>query len=312
MAASVPEVRRALVYATVLYWQTRELPLVERCVESLLRQDGGSGIELRVIVIDNGCGGTPGLPNEASLELIRLSENRGFAGGHNVGMRRAADGGADFVLLFNSDAVAEPGLIRDLVAAAQTWPFAAFIGPLIVRAAAPDRVESAGQSFNSWSARHREVGRGELITSVEGRPHKVDAVSGCALLARCQALEVIGLLDEDLFAYFEDMDWCLRAHHAGYDVVVVPGARVLHMGQGSTGGASTLSTFYSVRNHMVVAARHAKPIRRRLVMVLALSYHLAYLARAPDRRNTKNLVALAQGGWAAWTGQLGAPHLRTD
>jgi GT2 family glycosyltransferase len=285
---------------------------VERCVESLLRQEVGSEVTLRILVVDNGCGATPRLPSEARLELIRLPQNRGFTGGHNIGLRRAADDGADYVLLFNSDAVAEPGLLRDLVAAAQLWPTAAFVGPLIVRATAPDRIESAGQSFNAWTARHREVGRGELITSLDGRPHTVDAISGCALLARCRALEVIGLLDESLFFYFEDMDWCLRARHAGYDVVVVPNTRVLHLGQGSTGGTSPLLTFYSVRNHMVVAARYTRPIRRRLLMMLVLGYHVAYLVRTRDRRKSKHLVALARGAWAAWTGRLGGPNSTAD
>jgi GT2 family glycosyltransferase len=305
LAASTPEAQPTLVYATILFWQPRELSFLGQCVESLLAQDLGPGVELRVLLVDNGCGATPSFPPDAPVALIRLPQNNGFAGGHNVGLRHALTQGADYVLLFNSDAMAQPGLVRELLAAARAWSSAAFLGPLIVRAAAPDRVESAGQSFNKWTARHRELGRGASVSSVRARPTAVDAVSGCALLVRSSTLDAVGVLDDDLFMYFEDMDWCLRARRRGFDVVIVPTSRVLHIGEGSTGGASPRSTFYSVRNHMVVAARQASPIRGWLVMLLAFGYHLAFMATSRKRRNRTHLSALIQGAWAAARGNFG-------
>ncbi len=312
MVTSVPKPRRTLVYATILYWQVRELTFLGQCVESLLAQDVSEGIELRILLIDNGCGATPSCANDGSVELIRLPENRGFAGGHNVGIRQAMACGADYVLLFNSDAVAQPGLVHDLLVGAKAWPSAAFVGRRIVRPSATDCVESAGQSFNAWTARHRELRRGARVSSVGAALHQVDAVSGCALLARCKAIQAIGLLDDDLFMYFEDMDWCLRARRAGYDVVVAPAARVMHIGEGSTGGATPRSTFFSVRNHMIVAARQAGPIPTWLLMVLALSYHLAFLATSKERRNRGHLDALVRGARAAWAGRLGPWRDGTD
>ncbi len=313
MANSAPESRRrTLVYATILFWQTREFALLGRCVDSLLAQNVGDDTELRILLIDNGSGATPCLPAAPALEFIRLPANRGFAGGHNFGLRLAIDRGAEYVLLFNSDAIAHTNLVRDLLAAAQAWPSAAFFGPLIIRLSVPQRIESAGQSFDVRTARQRELSQGQPVSSVDTRPHRVDAVSGCALLARCRAINTIGLLDESFFAYFEDMEWCLRAGRAGYQVVVVPAARVLHLGRGSTGAAAPLVTFYSVRNHMLVAARHSGRIRGRLLMVLAFGYHLAFLMRARARRNRRHLVAVVQGAWAAQRGQLGERRTGAD
>src|SRR3982074_3031138 len=70
LANSAPEGRRTLVYATVLYWQTRELSLLRRCLDSLLGQNLGNTCELRIILIDNGCGATPSLPVNTPVELI--------------------------------------------------------------------------------------------------------------------------------------------------------------------------------------------------------------------------------------------------
>jgi GT2 family glycosyltransferase len=298
----VLEQTRLVVYASIAYWQKRELPLLRRCIDSLLSQDLRPTTELRIVLVDNGCGAEPQLPPDADVRLIRLPENRGFAGGHNVAIREALANKADYVLLFNSDAVADSTCLTALLDAAEAAPTAAFLGPLIVRASDVDRLESAGQSFDTRTGRHRELDRGRLAASVNPTPHHVDAVSGCALLARASALRSIGLLDEQLFAYFEDMDWCLRARHAGFSVLVVPEARVEHVGGGSSASASELSTYYSVRNHMLVAERYGGVLPK----LLAFAYQLAYVARSPERRSTAHLRALAEGAWAALSAHPGA------
>jgi GT2 family glycosyltransferase len=304
LASSTAEL---LVYATVLYWQPRELELLERCVGSLLGQVCDERLRLRVVLVDNGTGLRPHLRPDERLEQVALRKNRGFAGGHNTAMLHAFERGAEYVLLFNSDAVADRNVVQQLVAAAEAAPDAAFVGPLIVRAADPTRVESAGQGFDTRFGRHTELGRGRRVSELaKACTREVDALSGCALLARCAAVRAIGLLDEDLFAYFEDMDWCLRARRAGYRALLVPSAKVWHRGQASTGGSSPISTYYSVRNHMTVAARYATPVRGTWVMPLVLAYQLAYLARSPRQRTRQHLLALASGARAAWAGEAGA------
>jgi GT2 family glycosyltransferase len=294
-----------LVYASILYWQPRELEFLQSSVESLLAQGQSERFDLRVLVVDNGCGLPPGLPDDPRVDLIRLAHNVGFAGGHNTAMRRGLEGDADYFFLFNSDAVAGADCLEVLVAAAETAPRAAFVGPVLVGAQNADTVQSAGQSFGFWSARHREIARGRAARSIGLAPRPVDSLSGCALLARRAAIETIGLLDEDLFAYFEDMDWCLRGRQAGYEVLVVPRARVSHAGQGSSGTFSPLSTYYSVRNHLLVAARYARgpsPVLQLLVVI----YHLGYLARSATRRTGSHFAALVEGARAAWSRQTGA------
>jgi hypothetical protein len=67
---------------------------------------------------------------------------------------------------------------------------------------------------------------------------RVDAAMGCSLLIRAEALERVGLLDETYFAYHEEVDWCFRAHQAGYDVYYQPLSRVWHHGSRSTVASS--------------------------------------------------------------------------
>lgn len=290
------------MYATVLYWSERELPLVERCVESLVAQ-AAPFTDLRILVIDNGCGLTPRLPE--FVELLRLPSNLGFTGGHNAGMRAALAAGAEFFFLVNSDVVLDPSCLLAMLKAARAWPAVGILGPLVLSERSAGQVESNGQAFNAWTGRHHELSRGVAAVDVDQAPHTVDAVSGCALLARRAVLECVGLLDEGLFAYFEDMDWCLRAGRAGFHIGVVPQARVWHKGAGSTRPGWPGTTFYSVRNHLVVAARFGRGPLTWMLAGLVPAYHLAFLLSSRDRRTMTHLAALVRGTFAAWTSRMG-------
>jgi GT2 family glycosyltransferase len=65
----------------------------------------------------------------------------------------------------------------------------------------------------------------------------VDAISGCFWCVRREALDQVGLLDEDFFFYGEDLDWCKRFHDSGWDVIFYPEAKVIHFGGGSSSNA---------------------------------------------------------------------------
>ena len=112
LASSAASGSRPRVCASVLYWQPRELDLLPACIDSLLAQGRAGHVDLRVLVVDNGCGLTPSLPSDSHVELIRLPRNLGFAGGHNAAMRRAMDDATDYFFLFNSDAIAQPAVPR--------------------------------------------------------------------------------------------------------------------------------------------------------------------------------------------------------
>jgi GT2 family glycosyltransferase len=114
----------------------------------------------------------------------------------------------------------------------------------------------------------------------------VGRADGAAMAASRAAIERVGLLDEELFAYVEDVDWSLRIRRAGLAVVHVPAARVRHKGSGATGGrASTTNLYYDTRNTIVVCERHRPlpPGARALRRAVVVAAHLAQAASHPDR-----------------------------
>jgi GT2 family glycosyltransferase len=234
------------------------------------------------------------------VELLQTGANLGFAAGNNVGIRRALEQGADWVLLLNNDAAAEPGLATALERAALERPDAGLLACKIVFADG-GRVQYAGGSFNArlgYSGRVQTKGADVL--------REVGRADGAALAVSRVALERVGLLDEALFMYVEDVEWSLRIRRAGFAVVFVPDARVRHKGAAASGGrASTTNLYYDTRNTIVVSERHAPLPRglRALRRAVVVSAHLAQSARHPAR------VAAVRAVLAGWrdarAGRLG-------
>ena len=112
------------------------------------------------------------------------------------------------------------------------------------------------------------------------------------------AIERAGLLDERLFLYVEDVDWSLRIRKAGFAVVFVPDAVVLHKGSASTGGgASTTNLYYSTRNTIYVAEKRDARCRAACAALrrgVVVATHLAQAWSHPDRRAARAAVL---DGW---------------
>jgi len=108
--------------------------------------------------------------------------------------------------------------------------------PKIYYAEPPNRIWYAGGEISFWRGTARHPGIRETDRGQHDRARDVDYASGCALLARREVFEKVGLLDEGYPAYFEDADLCMRAARAGFRIRYVPGAKVWHRISASTGG----------------------------------------------------------------------------
>jgi GT2 family glycosyltransferase len=285
----------------VLNWNGRDDTL--RCLDSL------RGLDAEVIVVDNGS-------TDGSVEAIRAAfprvgvidtgANLGFSGGNNAGIRRALEGGADWVVLLNNDAVLEPGALDALREAAARHPDA---GVLAGKLLFPDgRVQWAGQRVglrSGYSGRPRGYGKadGPQWSKEEDVPRAV----GALMAVSRRAIEQAGLLDEALFVYVEDVDWSLRIRAAGFRCVFVPGARARHALSASTGGdaGSTHTLYYGTRNTIVVCERHA-PLGAAGTRLRRLSTIAAFMARALlVQRSRAAAGAVLAGARDAAAGRLG-------
>jgi hypothetical protein len=167
------------------------------------------------------------------------------------------------VLILNSDAVLAGDTIDllDLALAGDV----AIAGPLVVVKGPSGRIESAGVNYAALTGRmcHRLHGISRSNAVVPDLA-EVDGVSGCAVLVRREVFETVGLLAEEFFYGFEDIEFCLRARSAGFRSVCIGRAVVEHQGAASIGQSSPRRLYFAVRNHLLLATRvgpQAWPIR---------------------------------------------------
>jgi len=290
-----------VLVAVVLSWEGREDTLA--CLESL------RGIE--TICVDNGS--TDGSAeavrtHHPEVELVETGANIGYAAGNNVGIRRALERGAEWVLLVNNDAIAEPGLADALVAAAAARPDAGVLACKVYFEEPPDVLMYAGGSTRlRLGYGGRQLGWGERDVAQYDSVRDVDRATGAAMAVSRAAIERAGPLDEVLFAYVEDVEWCLRIRRAGFAVVFVPEAKAWHKGSASTGGAaSTANLYYDTRNTLFVCERHEplpfglRGLRRGVVVG-------AHLLRALQNPNRGPAVRAVLSGWRDFRrGKMGA------
>jgi GT2 family glycosyltransferase len=307
---------RASTFAIVLNFRTpdRTIRAVRSVQQSPIPAD-------RIIVVDNASGdGSAGTLRESlpGIGLIVSETNGGFSWGCNLGIREALARGAARVLLVNSDAVVSPGAVSAMERALDADARLGIVGPLLVSYDNPDIIESAGISYDRFSGRMRHAcsGARRSAAAVVDR-RTVHGVSACAMLVTRAVFERVGLLAEEYFYGFEDLDLCLRAHAEGFGVacVAAAGAEVLHEGGASIGPVSARRIYFATRNHLLLASRcgGAAPALLRCLRpasILALNLaHALLTSRAPLR---EGLGAFARGTRDHFAGRYGAGPSAAD
>lgn len=226
----------ATVHVIVLNWNGAQV--IGACLDSLLRVEGAS---LDVIVVDNGStDGSAALVRERypGIELIENGRNLLFAGGNNVGLRRAMRKGARLLLLLNNDTEVDPLFAAELARAFDD-PRTGIAGPKIYYHDDPRRIWYGGGGFHPVTGVPRHLDIRRLDGPGAAAAGETGWVTGCALMVRREVLEQIGLLDPDYRIYCEDVDLCLRASRAGWRLRYQPAARVWHKVSAASGGGMT-------------------------------------------------------------------------
>lgn len=235
----------------IVNWNGLEhLPI---CLDSLAAQ---TFRDFEVILVDNGS-------KDGSLEfveknypwvrLVPLPENTGFATGNNRGLEHAR---GDYLVTLNNDTRVEPDWLETLVAVADAHPRVGMVASRICAFSDPDIIDSIGMTIcrdgmargqyrnKRWSALHL------------GEVEEILIPSACAALYKRAMLAETGFLDDDFFAYAEDVDLGLRGRLAGWDAVAAIRAVVHHKYSQTSGSLSPFKVYLVERNHYWVALKN--------------------------------------------------------
>ncbi|TZF84763.1 glycosyltransferase family 2 protein [Pedobacter sp. BS3] len=214
---------------------------------------------IEIIVADNGSDPdiTPAWRNQyPSVHFIRLNTNLGFAGGNNAAIQHAT---GDYIFMVNNDTEFTPGLIETLIAPLENNSKIAVISPKIRYYQQPNTIQYIGFTpMNYYTIANNAPGQFEIDT---GQYDNICAPTGyahgAAMMIRASAMHEVGLMAENFFLYYEEMDWCDRFKRAGYEIWVNTNALIYHKESVSVGARSALKEYFMNRNRILFARRNA-------------------------------------------------------
>ena len=213
---------------TVVIPNYNGLKFMEPCFQALSRQTSKA---FDLLVVDNGSAdGSAEWLREHKIPSIFLKENTGFSGAVNRGIQAAK---TPYVILLNNDTQVFPEFVEELLRCIERSPKIFSVSSKMLQMYKPELLDDAGDMYTlmGW-AFQRGVGQ-----SSKGYKSACRVFSACAGAAiyRKSVFEEIGYFDEMHFAYVEAMDLGYRAQIAGYDNLYCPGAKVYHVGSGTSG-----------------------------------------------------------------------------
>jgi GT2 family glycosyltransferase len=260
------------------------------CLDSLL----GQSLKAHIIVVDNGSvdESLKLLEKYPQVEVIKHTENKGFAGGVNSGIRQALEMKASYVALLNNDAVADKNWLEELVAYMDSHDDVGIVTSKILDSTGK-KLDSTGDYYTIWGLPYPR-GRGESDIDKYDGDVKIFGASGGASLYRVSMLQEIGLFDEDFFAYYEDVDLSFRAQLAGWKVAYVPNAVAYHQIGGTSNKLKGFTTYQTMKNQPLLLLKN---VPRRYLFRIGWRFTLAhtlFFLRSFSRRE----------GWAALKGDL--------
>ena len=253
-----PQMRESLLHVLVINWNGREH--LRDCFDSLVASPCEN---TRFVLVDNGSSdGSVAFVREhyghdRRVEFLELPENLGWSGGNNAGMRRALEAGADYVFLLNNDTRVAPDVFDKTVALAEASPAIGVVAPKMVLFDQPFVVNSVGLQCSRAGASW-DIGAGRLDGPEWTGTEPVIGACGGACLIRADVLKKVGLLPEAFVIYLDDLDLCLRAWDAGYEVRPCPDAVVEHKFSASMGEGDRArhKYFLATRNRFLVLLRN--------------------------------------------------------
>jgi N-acetylglucosaminyl-diphospho-decaprenol L-rhamnosyltransferase len=179
------------------------------------------------------------------VELTAIFPNLGFTGGNNVIIRKALRSAdpPEYVLLLNADTLVKPGAVQTLVDFMDSHSQVGIAGshlewPDGSRQGSPFRFPGIASEFDQGlrlGVISRLLSRWSISMPISDAAFSVDWVSGASMIIRRAVLESSGLLDEGLYTYFDDVDFCLNARRNGWSTWYVPDSKVTHFDGASTG-----------------------------------------------------------------------------
>lgn len=230
-------------------------------IESL--QEHCHDLSYEIVVVDNGslCNESVMLQQQyPQITAIRSEVNLGFAGGNNIGIRNAV---GKYIMLLNNDTIVKDNSLHYLIERMESSENIGAVSPKIKFASEPCNIQFAGYTpLSKITLRNSLVGFDTPDCNTYDIARPTPYTHGAAMVVSRKAIEKSGLMPQQYFLYYEELDWSLMLSRRSYELWYEPRCTVYHKESRSTGRQSPLRTFYLTRNRMLFAWRNLGALER--------------------------------------------------
>jgi len=242
-----------------------------------------------------------GITTKYPLIFIQAGENLGFAGGNNIGIKYAlAKNDFEYIWFLNNDTVIEKDTLSKMVQKFESYKKegkkVGILGSKLLYYDRPNIIQGIGGIYNKWFAVAKHLGvfeedKGQYDN--EQILDKIDYVIGASMLVSKEFIKEVGLMCEDYFLYFEELDWTLRGKEKGYQLGYCWQSKVYHKEGGSIGSSSKgsdkseIADYYGLRNRILFT----KKFYPNYLWSVYLGFGVVILNRI-KRKKTKSLLRI--------------------
>ena len=213
--------------------------------------------KLEVIVVDNASDNQEADQISSRfphVKVIKSDKNLGFAGGNNLGIKAST---GKFIFLINNDTYFEDFNVWALIDRLNSSSDIGIVCPKIRFAWSPRPIQFAGYTpLSNITIRNQAIGFGEKDHGQYETAHPTPYAHGAAMLIKREAIDIVGLMPECYFLYYEELDWSMMFTRAGYQIWYEPKCTIYHKESQATGQQSPLRTYYISRNRLLLIKRN--------------------------------------------------------
>ena len=255
------------------------------CIESLYKM---TYTNIEIIVVDSGS-------NDNSIDLLRENyprvhileqkENVGVAVGNNIGIKYSIKLGTNYTLLLNNDVVVDKNLLEILVRESEGKKV---VVPKIYYYHPNNMIWYAGGELVFRKGTGIHYGFKKLEDDKYNEKRQITYAPTCCMLIPNYVFNRIGFIDEKVFMYFDDTDFCLRMYKAGIELWYIPEAKMWHKVSSSSGGEdSPIAVYYNTRNRFYFMKKHSEYIPHLVMLYILISSIVQYIISPVRCKNDK-------------------------
>lgn len=244
---------------------------VLNCIASMLKQS----VEADIYVVDNASadGSAEAVRQKygQQVTLIENKDNLGGSGGFNTGLRRVLQEDYTYIMLMDNDVVADVDAVKHLYEFLEEHPDVGMAGSKVYYMDDPDKIWGYGADIDFEKYVQKDKYKNWTDSPEIPEISYCEYVAACSLMARTDAIRKVGIMPEENFIYWDDMEWGYRFNRAGYKVCVYGKSKVWHKGGGSN-AVNTFSNYYMLRNRILFFKKVLPAEKREHFADLILDY----------------------------------------